>query len=112
MNEYEDDAVFAKFLNYMKRALYNRTINYYRDLGKNRFVEDNYDYFYEPTYEVNQEEYINTRFLNAKEMLVLALHFEGGMTYSEISEITRENMETVKKRGQRAVDKLRKKLEE
>ena len=96
----------------MKKALYNRTINYYRDLGKNRFVEDNYDYFYEPTYEVNQEEYINTRFLNAKEMLVLVLHFEGGMTYNEISEITRENMETVKKRGQRAVDKLRKKLEE
>lgn len=103
----EDDIVLAKFINYMKEALYHKRINYFRNLNKIQEyevsvqeVEDTI--FKEPT----DEEILNMNVLNQKEIYLLNLHYKHGLSYSEISKITQEKVSTLKQRRNRAILKL------
>lgn len=103
----EDDIVLAKFINYMKEALYHKRINYFRNLNKIQEyevsvqeVEDTR--FKEPT----DEEILNMNVLNQKEIYLLNLHYKHGLSYSEISKITQEKVGTLKQRRNRAIAKL------
>ena len=103
----EDDIVLAKFINYMKEALYHKRINYFRNLNKIQEyevsvqeVEDTI--FKEPT----DEEILNMNVLNQKEIYLLNLHYKHGLSYSEISKITQEKVSTLKQRRNRAIAKL------
>jgi len=47
---------------------------------------------------------------NKKDQEIIILHYIQGLNYAEIAEICEENLETIKKRSQRALKKIRKKL--
>lgn len=103
----EDDIVLAKFINYMKEALYHRRINYFRNLNKIQEYEVSVEEvedtrFKEPT----DEEILNMNVLNQKEIYLLNLHYKHGLSYSEISKITQEKVSTLKQRRNRAIAKL------
>lgn len=109
-HEFEDDIVFAKFLNYMKKALYGRRLNYYRHIYKIKEYEIRIDETTDYMYEKNDIEItIDRNILNDKEKYLLSLYYEYGLSYKEISEVTGENIETLKKRRYRALEKLNKK---
>ena len=98
--ELEDDVVLAKFINYMQKALYHMRLNYFRDYERMR------------DYEVELEE---IECPNSKDVInedILNLLYTQGLSYKEISEITNENIETLKKRRTRALKKLKKVMEE
>ena len=103
----EDDIVLAKFINYMKEALYHKRINYFRNLNKIQEYEVSVQEaedtrFKEPT----DEEILNMNVLNQKEIYLLNLHYKHGLSYSEISKITQEKVSTLKQRRNRAIAKL------
>lgn len=105
-NEIKNDVVLAKFINYMKKALLHKKLNYIRD--KNRITQqecsinelDNY-------YQYNEDfrlEILNT--LNNKEITVLKLHILEKYTYKEISKILNLKPESVRKIQYRAIKKI------
>ena len=103
--ELEDDVVLAKFINYMQKALYHMRLNYFRDYERMR------DYEVEPKDFINEDISI-IGVLNDTEIKLLNLLYTQGLSYKEISEITNENIETLKKRRTRALKKLKKVMEE
>ena len=105
--ELEDDVVLAKFINYMQKALYHMRLNYFRD----------YEVELEEIECPNSKDVINEDIsiigvLNDTEIKLLNLLYTQGLSYKEISEITNENIETLKKRRTRALKKLKKVMEE
>lgn len=108
--DYNDDIVFAKFINYMKKALYTRRIKYLfkqsRVLENETYLNDNFEY----GIEIIKDKTIEYNFLNMKEKRALELHFIKGFTYKEIAKIENESVETIKSRIKRATKKLRSKL--
>lgn len=111
--ELEDDITLAKFVNYMQIALYHRRINYFRDLKKIQNSETRIS----EMKEWGREEHVtmnipNTNILNDKEIYLLDLHYKHGLSYEEISKITNEKVCTLKQRRNRAVAKLKERLEE
>lgn len=110
--ELEDDITLAKFINYMQIALYHRRINYFRELKRREAAEVEINKL-----EEGREDYLvmdlpNTNVLNDKEIYLLNLHYKHGLSYEEISKITNEKVCTLKQRRNRAVEKLKRKLEE
>lgn len=110
--ELEDDITLAKFINYMQIALYHRRINYFKDLKRREETEVEINKLKE-----GREDYIamdlpTTNILNDKEIYLLNLHYKHVLSYEEISKITNEKVCTLKQRRNRAVEKLKKKLEE
>ena len=109
--ELEDDVVLAKFINYMQKALYHMRLNYFRDYERMR------DYEVELEECPNSKDVINEDIsiigvLNDTEIKLLNLLYTQGLSYKEISEITNENIETLKKRRTRALKKLKNVMEE
>lgn len=106
-NEFKDDAVLAKFINYMELALYHRKLNYLRDKRIKHRMETtlNEDIEYESIY--CEDDNLETRVLNSKEVYLLNLHYTCGLSYREISNITNETISALKLRKKRAVDKLK-----
>lgn len=106
MSEYEDDEAFAKFINYMKKALLHRKLNYLRKKKRILMRE-------RPLRELNKSSpvfiEINTDRLDVlsdKERLVLKLHIVKKMTYEEIGKVLRLQPESVRKIQYRALKKL------
>ena len=111
--ELEDDVVLAKFINYMQKALYHMRLNYFRDYERMR----DYEVVLEEIECPNSKDVINEDIsiigvLNDTEIKLLNLLYTQGLSYKEISEITNENIETLKKRRTRALKKLKKVMEE
>lgn len=109
----EDDIVLAKFINYMQKALYHRRLNYYRDFKRMRefevSVNEIEDY---RTRDFTTNDIASTNILNDKETYILNLHYNHGLSYTEISKITNEKVCTLKQRRNRAIAKLKRKLED
>ena len=106
MYRYEDDEDFAKFINYMKKALLHRKLNYLRK--KKRISQSEY-----PLCELNKSNPVliesdtdRLDVLSDKERLVLELHIEKKMTYKEIGIILKLQPESVRKIQYRALKKL------
>lgn len=109
--ELEDDIVLAKFINYMKLALYHRRLNYYRNLQRIEEFETNIT---ETTHFV-EEINIKTPDINIlkdKEIYLLNLLYNQGLKYEQVSSITGEKIDTLKKRRQRALAKLKEIMED
>lgn len=106
-NKIEDDIVLAKFINYMKKALFHKKLNYIRD--KNRITRqecsinklDNYYQFSEDS------KLENLNILNNKEIIVLKLHILEKRTYLEISKILNLKPESIRKIQYRAIQKIK-----
>lgn len=104
--EFEDDIVFAKFINYMQKALLHRKINYIRD--KKRILEIECS-IYDFENKLFAEEKVETNFfdvLNEKEQQVLKLHISERLTYKEISNIINLQPESIRKIKYRALKKI------
>lgn len=111
--ELEDDIVLAKFINYMQKALYHRRLNYFRDFERMRECEVSINEIED--YRVKEpviDDISNMGVLNHKEIYLLNLHYKHGLSYTEISKITNEKTYTLKQRRNRAITKLKKKLED
>lgn len=102
----EKDIVLAKFINYMKIVFNNQRINYFRDLkiqnSWEKELKENDIYFDKYT---DLDTY-DLQILNEKERYLFELHYKNGLPYSEISKITGEKIDTLKKRRTRALKKL------
>lgn len=102
----EKDIVLAKFITFMKVVFRNQRINYFRDLkiqnSWEKELKENDIYFDKYT---NLELY-DLEILNEKEKYLFELHYKKGLPYSEISRITGEKIDTLKKRRARALKKL------
>lgn len=112
INKFEDDIVFAKFINYMQLALYHTSATYFREVRKIQDYETILDesIIYEDT-NIKINTY-KTSVLNNKEKLILTHRYERGLSYEQISNITNEKIDTLKKRRNRAIEKLRNEMEE
>ena len=111
--ELEDDIVLAKFINYMQKALYHKRLNYYRDFERMRECEVSINEIED--YRIKEpvvEDISNIGILNHKDIYLLNLHYKHGLSYTEISKITGEKVCTLKQRRNRALAKLKKKLED
>ena len=95
--ELEDDVVLAKFINYMQKALYHMRLNYFRDYERMRDYEVELEEIECPnSKDVINEDISIIGVLNDTEIKLLNLLYTQGLSYKEISEITNENIETLK----------------
>lgn len=111
--ELEDDVVLAKFINYMQKALYHRKLNYFRDFESMKEYEISINEVED--YSIKEpviDDISSLGVLTNKELYLLNLHYKLGLNYTEISKITNEKICTLKKRRNRAIAKLKKKLGE
>lgn len=102
----EKDIVLAKFINYMKIVFNNQRINYFRDLKiQNSWEEElkENDIYFDKYTDLDT---YDLQILNEKEKYLFELHYKNGLPYSEISKITGEKIDTLKKRRTRALRKL------
>ena len=112
-NELEDDIVLAKFINYMQKALYHIRLNYFIDYERMRDYEvELKEIECQDSKDIINEDISNMGVLNNNEIKLLKLLYTQGLSYKEISEITKENIETLKKRRTRALKKLKEVMEE
>lgn len=112
-NEFENDVYFGKFIKYMNRALEHKAIDYHRKQKKLNLREIELEEIIDISTEDNYEFLTNNSFeiLNQKETFLLELHYIKKMSYTEISKITNEKVSTLKQRRNRAIVKLKDKLE-
>lgn len=112
-NELEDDIVLAKFINYMQKALYHRRLNYFRDFERMRECEVSINEIED--YRIQEavtEDLSDMGVLTNKDVYLLNLHYKHGLSYTEISNITGEKVCTLKQRRNRALAKLKKRMED
>ena len=111
--EFEDDIVLAKFINYMQKALYHRRLNYFRNLKGIRKCEVSINQIDDSKVkEPIAEDISNIGVLTNKDIYLLDLHYKHRLSYTEISKITGEKICTLQQRRNRALAKLKRKLEE
>ena len=111
--ELEDDIVLAKFINYMQKALYHRRLNYFRDFERMRECEVSINEIED--YRIKEsvtEDLSDMGVLTNKDVYLLNLHYKHGLSYTEISNITGEKVCTLKQRRNRALAKLKKRMED
>lgn len=127
-NEFEDDIVFARYINYMKKALLHRKINYIKHkrylenqekiVPKNEWIvlKDNtvhsfFDFDEDKEVKIQQlKQAINTLTEKQKEVIVLYYYKKKPLKF--IAEITNSNVNTVKQIKLRAINRLKKYMEE
>lgn len=104
--EIEDDFVLAKFINYMKKALLHKKLNYIRD--KNKVIEKECSIDELKNYtQINEDSKIELLdILSDKEITVLKLHILEKHTYIEISKILNLKPESIRKIQYRAIKKI------
>ncbi len=111
--EFKDDIVFAKFINYMQKALYHIRLNYFRDYERIKDNEVELEEIECPnSTEIISENILYTGILNDEEIKLLKFLYTQGLSYKEISRITNEKVDTLKKRRSRALKRLKKMMEE
>ena len=109
--ELEDDVVLAKFINYMQKALYHIRLNYFRDYERRKDFEVKLEEIEcSSSKDIMNENILSIGVLNNAEIKLLKQLYTQGLSYQEISKITNEKIDTLKKRRRRALDKLKKKM--
>ena len=108
--EKEGDPILNRFKGFMDIVFYNCRIDYYKELSTNKTIDidkiENLIYIQS----FNENELIDIRILSYKERFLLDQLYIQGLTYKEISSITNEKVSTLKKRRNRAINKLKERL--
>lgn len=104
--EIEDDVVFAKFINYMQKALLHKKLNYIRDNKRILELECSIEGLENTLYSEEQKSLDCFECLSEKEQEVIRLHIEEKLTYNQISKIMKLQPESVRKIKYRAIKKL------
>lgn len=107
-NEIENDIVFAKFINYMQKALLHKKMNYIRD--KNRISQrecsiDKLENCIHLDKEDNSD--IFKKILSERELKILKLHILEKQTYEEISRKYKLKPESIRMIKYRAIKKVK-----
>lgn len=102
-----NDIVLAKFINYMKKALIHKKLNYLRDKEKIAKSECSFNELndYADTTEIESTNILNV--LNEKEIAIIKLHILEKKTYNEISKKFNLKPESIRKIQYRAIKKLK-----
>ena len=102
----KEDIAKAMFISYMTLALEHARRKYLKNMNRIKEREDELPDDIE-SYENFEsiEEHINFSILNKKENELINLHYNKGYSYSEISNITKENPQTLYKRRNRKTKK-------
>ena len=107
MNNYQElinDIVFAKFINYMKKALLHKKMNYIRDNKWINEKECSIEKIKDLMYSENEEHLdLLGKVLNTREKSVLELHILEKRTYNEIAKKLKIKPESVRKIKYRAI---------
>ncbi len=110
MNNYQElinDIVFAKFINYMKKALLHKKMNYIRDNKWINEKECSIEKIKDLMYSENEEHLdLLGKVLNTREKSVLELHILEKRTYNEIAKKLKIKPESVRKIKYRAIKKI------
>ena len=102
-----DDIVFAKFINYMKKALLHKKMNYIRDNKWINEKECSIEKIKDLMYSENEEHLdLLGKVLNTREKSVLELHILEKRTYNEIAKKLKIKPESVRKIKYRAIKKI------
>lgn len=107
MNVIDDDIVFAKFLNYMQKALLHKKINYIRDKNRVSQQESSLNELKSYYQTDKNEKFEIMNILTDKEFKVLKLHILEKYTYIEISKILNLKPESIRKIQYRAIKKIK-----
>lgn len=108
------------FKTWMIHVLINECNKIYNKNKKNNdifnkvIIDSGFEYYEDPIQEVNDKMNFDSLIsrLNYDERIVLTLYFNSGFSYSQISEILKINVNTIKSRLTRGVNKLKKYYEE
>jgi len=109
-NEEDIDEALNIFRGFMNTVLHNCMVNYYKEVASNKAIDiDKVEYL---TYiqNFNENEIYDLKILSKKEQILLDQLYNQGLSYKEIAEITTEKTETIRKRRNRAVKKLKERL--
>ena len=110
MNNYQEvihDIVLAKFINYMKKALLHKKMNYIRDNKWINEKECSIEKIKDLMYSENEEHLdLLGKVLNTREKSVLELHILEKRTYNEIAKKLKIKPESVRKIKYRAIKKI------
>ena len=110
MNNYQElinDIVFAKFINYMKKALLHKKMNYIRDNKWINEKECSIEKIKDLMYSENEEHLdLLGKVLNTREKSVIELHILEKRTYNEIAKKLKIKPESVRKIKYRAIKKI------
>lgn len=110
MNNYQElinDIVFAKFINYMKKALLHKKMNYIRDNKWINEKECSIEKIKDLMYSENEEHLdLLGKVLNTREKSVLELHILEKRTYNEVAKKLKIKPESVRKIKYRAIKKI------
>lgn len=109
-NKEDNDEALNIFKGFMNEVLHNCKVNYYKQVSLNNAIDiDKVEYL---TYiqVFNENEIYDLQILSKRERVLLDLLYNHGLSYKELSEITNEKPETLRKRRNRAVKKLKERL--
>ena len=106
------DPVLANFIEYMKLVLEHAKIDYLKKINKIKHYEETFEDNKEFETRIDDSLFIRLDMLNTKEKQLIEMLYIKGFSYKEISEMTKETISALEKRRYRAIQKIKKDLEE
>lgn len=106
------DPVLASFIEYMKLVLEHTKIDYLKKIKKIRHYEEEFEDDKKIETKIDDSIFIQLDNLNPKEKQLIEMLYIKGFSYKEISVMTKETISALEKRRYRAIQKIKKNLEE
>lgn len=106
------DPVLASFIEYMKLVLEHTKIDYLKKINKIRHYEEEFEDDKKIETKIDDSIFIQLDNLNPKEKQLIEMLYIKGFSYKEISVMTKETISALEKRRYRAIQKIKKNLEE